>query len=201
LNAAKSRHCAALWALLLTAFAVLAQPGAGQTPRGGMERAGDVLMIALPVAALGTTLALDDHRGSGQFLLGFAANAVVTKGLKILVSKDRPDGSDDESFPSGHTSVAFQSASFIHLRYGFRYGAPAYAFAALVGYSRQYARKHFIEDVLVGAAIGSGTSLLITDRRQPGPLVNGVVVGLGVTLNFGNGLAAKITGGLLGPGR
>ncbi|MDA0311123.1 MAG: phosphatase PAP2 family protein [Gemmatimonadetes bacterium] len=177
------RHVA-LAALVLSGSALLSQPGASQAPPGGTEHAGDVIMMALPVLAVGTTLALEDHRGSRQFLIGFVANASVTAGLKILISKDRPDGSDDDSFPSGHTSIAFQSASFIHLRYGLRYGAPAYAAAALVGHSRVHSRRHFVEDVVVGAMIGTVSSLLSTARLQPRLLVNTGGVGLGATLHF-----------------
>jgi len=36
----------------------------------------------------------------------FAATAGVTSGLKSLTSRERPDGSDDNSLPSGHASTA-----------------------------------------------------------------------------------------------
>jgi len=68
------------------------------------------------------------------------------------------------SFPSGHTSAAFQGASFIQLRYGWRAGLPAYAGATFVAFSRVYADKHFVSDVVAGAALGTLSSFLFTDR-------------------------------------
>lgn len=154
-------------------------------------------MRGLPVVTLGSALALGDGKGAGQFLLGFAVNAGVTEGLKIVLPKERPDGSDRESFPSGHTSIAFQSAAFLHFRYGLRYGAPVYGMGAFVAYSRVHARKHFVEDVLVGMVLGVASSALVTDRRRkagaPTPQAG---LTLGVRLDFGSGLAARLTGGV-----
>jgi len=161
------------------------------------ERVGDALRLVLPATSLGVTLALEDHDGTGEFLVGFAVNTVVTEGLKRLIHKDRPDGSDDRSFPSGHTSTAFQAASFIHFRYGLRYAAPAYAGAIFAGYSRVRARKHFVEDALVGLAIGTLTSRLFTDRRTEDIRTAGGRMELGLRVNFGGGLATRIGAGLL----
>ena len=180
-------------ALLL---AVWAPAGAQQLD---IETAGDVIMRVLPVGTLVSAIALDDYDGAEQFLLGFGLNAGVTEGLKLLVHKARPDGSDGESFPSGHTSIAFQSATFIHLRYGFDYGLPAYAVASFVGFSRVYARKHFIEDVLVGVGIGILSGVVFTDERvdyDDEPDI--ALVDFGVRAEFGSGFATKISAGLLG---
>lgn len=53
-------------------------------------------------------------------------------------------------------------ASFIHERYGLEYAIPAYVAATFVGYSRVQAKKHYIHDVLAGAALGSATSFYFT---------------------------------------
>lgn len=45
------------------------------------------------------------------------------------MSKDRPDDSGDDSFPSGHTD-SFMAATFIQQRYGWQYGLPAYVAAS-----------------------------------------------------------------------
>ncbi|MDT8340522.1 MAG: phosphatase PAP2 family protein [Longimicrobiales bacterium] len=154
-------------------------------------------MRALPVASLGGALIAGDEDGALDFALGFGLNGVATAGLKWLVHKDRPDGSDANSFPSGHTSVAFQSASFLHLRYGLAYGGPAYLLASYVGFSRVHARKHFLEDVLVGAALGVASSAVFTrdrdDDRNPTPAVS-----LGMTLAFGSGLPTRFGIGVPG---
>src|SRR5690606_13897282 len=68
----------------------------------GSETAGDVLRIALPAAAFAVTVRRDDREGRRQFYRSFAANVGATLVLKEAVDKDRPDGTDDDAFPSGH---------------------------------------------------------------------------------------------------
>jgi len=137
-----------------------------EAQRGWVEDGGDAVAVAIPAAAFTATLIKGDTRGQHQFYRSVAANLVGTFGLKLAIAKDRPDGSGETSFPSGHTSVAFQGASFIHLRYGLRYALPAYAGAAFVGYSREYAQKHDWIDVVSGAALGTLSSLVFTDRFE-----------------------------------
>ena len=74
--------------------------------------------------------------------------------------------SNNDSFPSGHTSTTFQSASFIHKRYGFKYSIPAYALAGFTAFSRINADKHDGWDILAGAVIGIGSSYLFTTEYQ-----------------------------------
>jgi membrane-associated phospholipid phosphatase len=119
-----------------------------------IEIAGDVVMLGVSSTAYGMTYYIDDQAGRTQFYKSFFTNLGLTYGLKLGINKERPDGSDHNSFPSAHTSVAFQSAAFIQKRYGWKKSIPAYLSAAFVGYSRVYADKHYVEDVLAGAAIG-----------------------------------------------
>ena len=91
--------------------------------------AGDVILFVLPAATLATTFIAKDKEGSWQFTKTFLINQALTFGLKYTVNKERPDNSDNLSFPSGHTSTTFQSASFIHRRYGFKKSIPAYLLA------------------------------------------------------------------------
>jgi len=118
------------------------------------ETAGDVLRIVIPAIAYGSTWYMDDKEGRIQFYKAFLANTVVTFGLKFAIDKERPDGSDNNSFPSGHTSYAMQGASFVHLRYGWQYAVPLYFGTAYVAYSRVHSEKHYELDVLAGAAVG-----------------------------------------------
>ena len=120
-----------------------------------VETSGDVLLGLIPAVAFGSTLYIKDTEGSMQFVKAFIANQAVTQGLKYTIHKDRPDDSDDHSFPSGHSSTTFQAAAFIHKRYGWKCSIPAYLGAAFTGYSRVDADKHYVEDVLAGAAIGT----------------------------------------------
>jgi membrane-associated phospholipid phosphatase len=181
-------------ATLVTLIALFSPSTALRAQSLTIERAGDFLLTGMPAATAASTLITGDHRGTLQFFEGLLVTAVVTEGLKRVVYKTRPDGSDGESFPSGHTSLTFQSASFIHFRYGLGYGAPAYAVAAFVGFSRVHARKHFVEDVLVGMAIGTLSARLVTDRQVEDPQPN---LGLGLRLGFGSKLAPRLSGGLM----
>ena len=127
------------------------------------KNAGDVLVLALPTLALGSTFIWKDgQKGTYQFSKALAGTLALSYGLKYAINKERPNGENNLSFPSAHTSVAFASAGFIQKRYGWEYGIPAYAIAGYVGYSRIKAKKHDGWDVLAGAIIGTGMSYLFT---------------------------------------
>ena len=126
-----------------------------------IELAGDVLVVALPVAAAGLTLDFKD----GQGTLEFGESAVLAMGmtfaLKFAIDKTRPNGGN-QSFPSGHATISFSSAEFMCKRYGWEYGFPAYTLATFVAYSRVEAGRHYPIDVLGGTAIGIVGSYLVT---------------------------------------
>ncbi|MEM8506734.1 MAG: phosphatase PAP2 family protein [Bacteroidota bacterium] len=127
------------------------------------KNAGDILVIALPTLALGSTLIWQDgQKGTYQFSKALASTVVLSYTLKFVTNKERPNGENNYSFPSAHTSVAFASAAFVQKRYGWEYGIPAYALAGYVSFTRIKANKHDGWDVLAGAAIGTGMSYLFT---------------------------------------
>lgn len=89
--------------------------------------------------------------------------------VKRITNETRPDGSDNLSFPSGHTATAFGSAELIRQEYGDAspwYGVGAYAVASLTGYLRMYNNKHWLGDVIAGAGIGI-ISAKIATRLYP----------------------------------
>jgi len=131
-----------------------------------VEKSGDVILYAVPITTLATTFILNDKKGSWQFTKGLLLTEGITYGLKLSVNKPRPDMSNNNSFPSGHTSTTFQSASFIHRRYGFKYSLPAYALAGFTAASRISSDKHDILDVLSGVVIGIGSTYLFTTPYQ-----------------------------------
>lgn len=133
---------------------------------GTTQKIGDVILFALPAATFGTSFIIGDNEGAWQFTKGLLLTEAVTYGLKFSINKQRPDMSNDNSFPSGHTSTTFHSAGFIHRRYGFKYSIPAYALAGFTAVSRIDSEKHDILDVLAGAAIGLGSNLLFTTEYQ-----------------------------------
>jgi len=130
---------------------------------------------------------LHDSEGRTQFLKSFLTNVAATGVLKFLVARERPDGGDNNSFPSGHTSVAFQGASFIHFRYGWEKGLPAYAGATFVAFSSVHSDKHYLGDVVAGAALGSLSSLLFSDRfdgMEVTPVAEGGRYGLRIRMDL-----------------
>jgi membrane-associated phospholipid phosphatase len=99
-------------------------------------------------------------------------NTAITQGLKYSINRERPyqkyplqihpyQIENDASFPSGHTSTAFTTAASLSIHFKKWYViVPAYAWATSVGYSRMYLGEHYPTDVLVGAAIGTGSAYL-----------------------------------------
>ncbi len=81
--------------------------------------------------------------------------AAFTYLLKWTVGRERPDASDHESFPSGHTSASFALAASLDELYGHRVGLSAYLIAAAVAAQRIHGDKHWLTDVIAGAALGT----------------------------------------------
>tara|TARA_R110002126_G_scaffold55819_3_gene149653 strand:+ start:14907 stop:15482 length:576 start_codon:yes stop_codon:yes gene_type:complete len=153
--------------LFATSSSLSAQDTSVTKPQiGTTQTIGDIVLFTLPIATLGSTFIIGDKKGAWQFTKGLLVTGAVTYGLKLGVNKQRPDMSNDNSFPSGHTSTTFHSAGFVHKRYGFKYAIPSYLLAGFTAASRIDSKKHDILDVLAGAAIGLGSNLLFTTEYQ-----------------------------------
>jgi undecaprenyl-diphosphatase len=128
------------------------------------------------------------QRNGWETIGSIAFSAAITQGLKYTINRARPyetypnlihpyDASEQgKSMPSGHTSTAFASATSLAMQYKKWYVVvPAYAWAAIVGYSRLYLGEHYPSDVFVGAAIGAGSAWLshwLTRKIWPKPGVS-----------------------------
>ena len=77
----------------------------------------------------------------------------MTAAIKTSVGRTRPDGTQ-YSFPSGHSSVTFATATVLQRDLGWKVGVPAYGLATYVAASRIQDKRHFLSDVAFGAAIG-----------------------------------------------
>jgi len=94
-----------------------------------------------------------------QFVSG-----AVTQLLKHTVRRVRPAGSGSSrtSFPSGHTSGTFASATVLSHHYGWKVGVPVFGLASYVAASRVVDNRHFLSDVVFGAAIGMTAGRAVT---------------------------------------
>jgi PAP2 superfamily len=159
---------AALLAAVLSCTAVhAAEPLT--TSQQHVEKAGNIVRVAIPVAALAAALLLEPQQQNPEqrqftsllmggspvhdLALGLGRAWVATGVLKLTVHETRPNGGS-HSFPSGHASTAFAGAEFIRKEYGWGWGTPAYLAAGFVAWSRVEAKQHYTRDVLAGAAIG-----------------------------------------------
>ena len=89
-----------------------------------------------------------------DWMHAFLINAGYTTLLKEVVHRERPNGEDNLSFPSGHASNAFALAAVAERHYGWKAGVPAYTLASLVAVSRLQRNKHYLSDVMAGATLG-----------------------------------------------
>ena len=163
--------------------------------RNGLFRAGATigntpfeLGAAFATYAIGRSLNKPGAMSLGSDLIRAHVMAeLLTIGIKEGTRRGRPEGSGF-SFPSGHTSAAFASATVIQQHYGWKFGVPAYAVAAYVGASRVEMRKHYLSDVAFGAAVGivAGRTVKIGHQHTfmlvPIGSTDGTGAGAGLTL-------------------
>jgi membrane-associated phospholipid phosphatase len=116
----------------------------------------------------------DDLLKDGIYIFSASAvNLALTQVLKRTINRPRPfaaysditdyDGfvGNTHSFPSGHSSAAFCTATALTLKYPKWYvAAPSYLWACSVGYSRINLGVHYPLDVAAGAALGAGSAYL-----------------------------------------
>ena len=88
----------------------------------------------------------------------------TTMVVKMAAGRTRPDGTGF-SFPSGHASTAFATATVLQRHLGWKAGIPAYAMATYVAASRIQVKRHFLSDVAFGAAVGIMAGRTVTIGR------------------------------------
>lgn len=113
-----------------------------------------------------SSLSAEKHNWS-RFILNTAASAGIAWGtktaLKSIIKEERPDHSDNKSFPSGHTAIAFAGATSLHKEFGKEsplISVAGFAAATAVGIERVVDQRHHWYDVLAGAGIGYGSAEL-----------------------------------------
>ena len=82
--------------------------------------------------------------------------------IKYTVRRERPDGSNNKSFPSGHAASAFATATVLQRHYGWKIGVPAYALGGYVSLARMAWNRHHATDVVMGAGFGIASARTVT---------------------------------------
>ncbi len=124
----------------------------------------------------------------GELFRAQTVAQLTTYAMKYSIRRTRPDGTRF-SFPSGHTSVTFASATVLQRNFGWKVGVPAYGVAAYVAGSRLQTKRHHLSDVAFGAALGILAGRAVTIGRGPRQLAlapSAVPGGAAVTLTLVN---------------
>ncbi|MDR1344461.1 MAG: phosphatase PAP2 family protein [Tannerellaceae bacterium] len=133
---------------------------------------------------------------SSYIFMGASVNAI-----KYTAKVMRPDNSTANSFPSGHTAMAFAGAHLLFREYGETspwIGVAAYTTATATGLMRMVNNRHWMSDVIAGAGIAilsveAGYMLLPVFRRIMGdggaaiaisPVAGSGMYGLGFACRF-----------------
>ncbi len=82
--------------------------------------------------------------------------------VKHTVRRERPDGSNKASFPSGHSASAFATATVLQRHYGWKIGVPAYALGGYISLARMAWNRHHATDVVMGAGFGIASARTVT---------------------------------------
>ena len=130
--------------------------------------------IGLPIGLFATGIIRKDKVmtvNSYELVASTIVGSVLTTTMKFSFDRTRPfvtypnditkyTKAGSKSFPSGHTSMAFATATSISLMYPKWYIiAPSFLWASSIGYSRMYLGVHYPSDVLAGALLGAGSSI------------------------------------------
>ena len=133
-----------------------------------------IISVAAPVSIFSAGVLKKDKNlryRSYQMAAGLGFSMGLTYLLKHTINRPRPYETypfivpkikeTSSSFPSGHTTAAFETATSLSLNFPKWYViVPAYAWAGAVGYSRMYLGVHYPSDIAASMLIGAGSAWL-----------------------------------------
>ncbi len=157
-----------------TATAMLVRPADEALTERGFREVEDVLgagdeygnllfQVPLAVGWWGIGHAVGPkHADAGRDLLRAQISAASwTYAIKFAVNRTRPNG-DPRSFPSGHSSATFATATVVHRHYGLKAALAFYALGVYTSAARIHDRKHWLSDTVMGATVGIAAGRAVT---------------------------------------
>jgi membrane-associated phospholipid phosphatase len=139
-----------------------------------LSNSNNEVILGVPVTMGVISLIKNDDQlfiNACQMVAADVINLGITRGMKAAVNRERPfkkypdiiekSVGGGPSFPSGHTSSAFATATTLSLQYPKWYViVPSYLWAGSVGYSRMHLGVHYPSDVVGGILVGAGSAFL-----------------------------------------
>jgi hypothetical protein len=101
-----------------------------------------------------------------EMFFATAYSGGATDILKYVFAEQRPDGSNKQSMPSGHSTTAFAFAGVVGAEHPWYIAVPAYAIATITAYARINDNKHYLHDVVAGGTIGLSYALGVFYKRR-----------------------------------
>lgn len=130
----------------------------------------DDVLQCLPttLAVLGKPFSIQSKSSYEQLctnqVVSLTLSGLLVRVLKLGINDKRPNTYGVHSFPSGHTTTAFNAATLMFLEYkdsNLAFASSGYAIAIATGFFRISNNKHWVSDVLAGAGIGMTTAYLV----------------------------------------
>jgi membrane-associated phospholipid phosphatase len=99
-----------------------------------------------------------------DLLRAHIVSQTIVQGMKHSIRRKRPTG-ECCAFPSGHSAAAFASAAVLERHLGYRASWPAMVIATYVATSRLIDNRHYLSDVMFGAAVGTAAGWTVVGRH------------------------------------
>lgn len=123
--------------------------------------------LSLGTFAVGRMIGSDKTSHLGMDLLrAQILTESLVQPIKFAVRRERPNGANHLSFPSGHAAVTFAGATVIERHLGWKQSIVGYTIASYVAASRMHDNVHYLSDVVFGAAVGTIAGRTVTQHGR-----------------------------------
>jgi PAP2 superfamily protein len=112
-----------------------------------------------------------------DLIQALAISEFITQSLKHITNRERPDQSNNTSFPSGHAADTFAFATALERHLGWKGAVPAYILSSYVAISRLPANRHWLSDAVFGSAVGIIAGRTVTRHGRDFPVTVAPVPG------------------------